>query len=99
MIEDIKRNKWIAIYAFLIMDFIQILIVSLLYLDDANLFVVGINLAQTNPLISAPQQFCNLLNPCRLVRNDLVEYCSDYQKCFKEVLNIIFATIEPQATD
>ncbi len=53
MIEDIKRNKWIAIYAFLIMDFIQILIVSLLYLDDANLFVVGINLSQTNPLISA----------------------------------------------
>jgi len=53
MIEDIKRNKWIAIYAFLIMDFIQILIVSLLYLDDANLFVVGINFAQTNPFISA----------------------------------------------
>ena len=52
MIDDIKRNKWIAIYAFLIMDFIQILLVSLLYLDDTNLFVVGINLSQTNPLVS-----------------------------------------------
>ncbi|MHA1389833.1 MAG: M48 family metalloprotease [Candidatus Thorarchaeota archaeon] len=52
MIEDIKRNKWIAIYAFLIMDFIQILFVSLLYLDDTTLFVVGINFSQTNPLVS-----------------------------------------------
>ena len=52
MIEDITRDKWIAIYAFLIMDFIQILLVSLLYLDDTTLFVVGINLSQTNPLFS-----------------------------------------------
>ena len=53
MIEDIKRNKWIAIYAFLILDFIQILFVSLLYLDESTLFVVGINLTQTDPLLSA----------------------------------------------
>ena len=52
MIDDITRNKWIAIYAFLIMDFIQILLVSLLYLDDTTLFVVGINFSQTNPFIS-----------------------------------------------
>ena len=53
MIDDITRNKWIAIYALLIMDFIQILLVSLLYLDDTTLFVVGINFSQTNPFISA----------------------------------------------
>ncbi|MGY5872527.1 MAG: M48 family metalloprotease [Candidatus Thorarchaeota archaeon] len=53
MIEDIKRDKWIAIYAFLIVDFIQILLVSLLYLDDTTLFVVGINFSKTNPFISA----------------------------------------------
>jgi len=52
MIEDIKRDKWTAIYAFLIMDFIQILFVSLLYLDDTTLYVVGINFSQTNPLVS-----------------------------------------------
>ncbi|MGY5857985.1 MAG: M48 family metalloprotease [Candidatus Thorarchaeota archaeon] len=52
MIKEIERNKWIAIYAFLIMDFIQILLVSLLYLDDTTLFVVGINFSQTNPLVS-----------------------------------------------
>jgi len=52
MIEDITRNKWIAIYAFLIMDFIQILLVSLLYLDDTTLFVVGINFSKGNPLFS-----------------------------------------------
>jgi len=52
MIEDIKRDKWTAIYAFLIMDFIQILFVSLLYLDDTTLYVVGINFSQTNPIVS-----------------------------------------------
>lgn len=53
MIEDIKRNKWNAIYAFLIMDIIQILIVSLLYLDDTTLIVVGINFSQFNLIGSA----------------------------------------------
>ncbi|TFG30550.1 hypothetical protein EU527_14330 [Candidatus Thorarchaeota archaeon] len=53
MIEDVSREKWTAIYAFLVMDVIQIIIVSMLYLDDSNLFVVGINFSQTNPLISA----------------------------------------------
>ncbi len=53
MIEDVSHEKWNAIHAFLIMDLIQILIVSLLYLDDNTLFVVGINFAQTNLLVSA----------------------------------------------
>lgn len=53
MIEEVSRDKWTAIYAFLIMDFIQILIVSILYLDTTTLFVVGINFAQTNTLVSA----------------------------------------------
>ncbi len=52
MIEQVEREKWIAIYAFLIMDFIQILFVSLLYLDDSTIFVVGIDFTRTNPLIS-----------------------------------------------
>jgi len=52
MIEDVKRDKWTAIYAFLIMDFIQILFVSLLYLDDTTLYVVGINFSLTNPFAS-----------------------------------------------
>ncbi len=53
MIEDITRNKWNAIYAFLIIDIIQILIVSILYLDDTTLIVVGINFSQINPIGSA----------------------------------------------
>ncbi|MDH4213861.1 MAG: M48 family metalloprotease [Candidatus Thorarchaeota archaeon] len=52
MIEEVARAKWTAIYAFLIMDFIQIFIVSILYLDTTTLFVVGINFAQTNTLVS-----------------------------------------------
>ncbi len=53
MIEDVSREKWTAIYAFLIMDFIQIFIVSILYLDTTTLFVVGFNFARTNTLVSA----------------------------------------------
>ncbi|MFW9958640.1 MAG: M48 family metalloprotease [Candidatus Odinarchaeota archaeon] len=53
MIEEIAREKWTAIYAFIIMDLIQIFIVSILYLDTTTLFVVGINFAQTNTLVSA----------------------------------------------
>lgn len=52
MIEDVKRNKWVAIYAFLIMDFIQILLVSLMYLDDTTLLVVGIDFSRTDPFVS-----------------------------------------------
>ncbi|MHA1613357.1 MAG: M48 family metalloprotease [Candidatus Thorarchaeota archaeon] len=53
MIEDITRNKWNAIYAFLIMDIIQILLVSILYLDNTSLIVVGINFSMINPIGSA----------------------------------------------
>jgi Zn-dependent protease with chaperone function len=53
MIEDVSREKWIAIYAFLIMDFIQILIVSILYLDNSTLFVVSIDFSRTDTLLSA----------------------------------------------
>jgi Zn-dependent protease with chaperone function len=53
MIEDVSREKWTAIYAFLIMDFVQILLVSILYLDDTKLFVVSIDFSRTDTLVSA----------------------------------------------
>jgi Zn-dependent protease with chaperone function len=53
MIEEVKKQKWLAIYAFLIFDLIQILIVSILYLDESTLFVVGIDFSRTNPIASA----------------------------------------------
>ncbi|MFW9927171.1 MAG: M48 family metallopeptidase [Candidatus Thorarchaeota archaeon] len=52
MVEEVKREKLIAIYAFLIMDFIQILFVSILYLDENTPFVVGIDFSRSNPLVS-----------------------------------------------
>jgi len=53
MIEDVSREKWTAIYAFLIMDVIQIFMVSILYLDNNTLFVVGIDFSRTDTLVSA----------------------------------------------
>ena len=53
MIEDVKREKWMAIYAFLIFDLIQILLVSILYLDESIPFVVGIDFSRTNAIVSA----------------------------------------------
>ncbi|UCH05603.1 MAG: M48 family metalloprotease [Candidatus Thorarchaeota archaeon] len=52
-IEQIKKRKWAAIYLFLILDFVQILFVSILYLDEENLFLVGIDFNRTNPIASA----------------------------------------------
>ncbi|MHA2222600.1 MAG: hypothetical protein ACXAAO_11150, partial [Candidatus Thorarchaeota archaeon] len=52
MVADVKREKILAIYSFLIMDIIQILFVSLLYLDDTALFVVGIDFSRSNPVVS-----------------------------------------------
>jgi Zn-dependent protease with chaperone function len=53
MIEDVAREKWTAIYAFLIMDLVQIFIVSILYLDNNSLFVVSIDFTRTDTLLSA----------------------------------------------
>ncbi|MHA3965090.1 MAG: M48 family metalloprotease [Candidatus Thorarchaeota archaeon SMTZ1-45] len=47
MIEEVNRRKWMALYAFLIMDIVQILMVSVLYV-----FVLGLDFANSNPIIS-----------------------------------------------
>jgi Zn-dependent protease with chaperone function len=52
MIEDVNKEKWTAIYAFLIMDFLQILLVSILTMDETTPLVVGIDLTQSDPLVS-----------------------------------------------
>ncbi|MFW9805567.1 MAG: M48 family metalloprotease [Candidatus Thorarchaeota archaeon] len=51
MIEEINRKKWMAIYSFLIMDFVQILLVSVLYVGHP-VFVLGFDFSHSNPLIS-----------------------------------------------
>ncbi|MHA3964271.1 MAG: M48 family metallopeptidase [Candidatus Thorarchaeota archaeon SMTZ1-45] len=50
MIEEVNKKKWIAIYAFLIMDLIQILFVSIFY--NLPIFVYEEGVANSNPLIS-----------------------------------------------
>jgi len=52
MVDEIKREKYLAIYAFLFMDIIQILFVSILYLDDTTPFVVGIDFSRSHALTS-----------------------------------------------
>jgi Zn-dependent protease with chaperone function len=51
MIEEVNRKKWIAIYAFLIMDVAQILFVSVFYVGIA-IFVLLFDITNFNPLIS-----------------------------------------------
>lgn len=51
MIEEVNRRKWIALYAFLIMDIIQILLVSVLYVGHP-VFVLGFDFANSDPIIS-----------------------------------------------
>ncbi len=52
VIQDIRRRKWLAIYAFIIMDVLQILFVSILNVDELNPFVVGIDLSRSSPIAS-----------------------------------------------
>ncbi len=53
LIEQIKKRKWMAIYLFLILDVVQILLVSILHISEENPFVVGIDLSRTVPITSA----------------------------------------------
>jgi len=51
VIEEVNKKKWMAIYAFLIIDVVQILLVSLLYVGHP-VFVLGFDFANTNPIVS-----------------------------------------------
>ncbi|MHA2147272.1 MAG: M48 family metalloprotease [Candidatus Thorarchaeota archaeon] len=51
MIEEVNRRKWMALYAFLIMDIVQIFLVSVLYVGHP-IFVLGFDFAYSDPLIS-----------------------------------------------
>ena len=89
MVADVKREKLLAIYAFLIVDFIQILFVSLLYLDDTTLFVVGIDFSRSNPLVSVSLFFGIIVMQIIMVygiaaqtlrKDDLVELSPNYDE-------------------
>ena len=51
MIEEVNKRKWMALYAFLIMDVVQILLVSVLYVGHP-IFVLGFDFANSDPIIS-----------------------------------------------
>jgi Zn-dependent protease with chaperone function len=51
-IEEVSRKKWIALLAFLLMDVIQIFLVSMITLDESTIWVVGFDAARRDPLIS-----------------------------------------------
>jgi Zn-dependent protease with chaperone function len=51
-IEDVTKRKWMALYAFLILDIVQIVFVSVLYLDEATPLVVSINFSRFDPFAS-----------------------------------------------
>lgn len=89
MIADIKREKVLAIYAFLIMDFIQILFVSMLYLDETTPLVVGIDFSRSDPIISASLFIGIIVMQLVLVyiiaaqtlrKDDIVELSPNYDK-------------------
>ena len=51
-IEEVTKRKWMALYAFLILDIVQIAFVSVLYLDEANPLVVSIDFSRFDPFTS-----------------------------------------------
>ena len=51
MIELVNRRKWMSVYAFLIMDIVQILLVSLLTFGHP-VFILSFDPTYSNPIIS-----------------------------------------------
>ncbi len=52
IMEEINRKKWMALVAFLLMDFLQILLVSVLTIDETNPFIVGFSPSHSNSVVS-----------------------------------------------
>ncbi|MHA2425888.1 MAG: M48 family metallopeptidase, partial [Candidatus Thorarchaeota archaeon] len=51
-VDEVQRKKWITLLLFLFVDALQILLVSILTLDESNPFIIGFDISQSNPLIS-----------------------------------------------
>ncbi|MHA1216972.1 MAG: M48 family metallopeptidase, partial [Candidatus Thorarchaeota archaeon] len=52
IVERVARDKWTAVIAFLVADFVQIALVSFLTLDSSSLWIVRVDTTQNNVLIS-----------------------------------------------
>ncbi len=52
VVDAAERTKWLSFIAFIVADVIQILFVAILYLDSRTLFVVGIDISRSSPLVS-----------------------------------------------
>jgi len=52
IVERVARDKWTAVIAFLVADFVQIALVSFLTLDSSFLWIVRVDTTQNNVLIS-----------------------------------------------
>lgn len=53
VVKDVEKSKWISLIVFMIINFGQILFVSLIYLDETTIQIVGIDFSKTDPLVSA----------------------------------------------
>ena len=50
--EELGRSKWISLVIFLVFDFLQILFVSLITLNDSTMFIIGYDPSLQNPIVS-----------------------------------------------
>ena len=86
MIEEVNKTKWMALYSFIILDVVQILFVSVLYVP---IFVLGFDFTQSDPVISVSlfggislMQIVMLYISATLMlrQEDLVKLHPDYDK-------------------
>ncbi|MCF2137716.1 MAG: M48 family metalloprotease [Candidatus Thorarchaeota archaeon] len=52
LVTQVEQDKWRALLAFAIVDLLQIVFVSFLYLDTTSLFIVGFDFTRTNTFVS-----------------------------------------------
>lgn len=52
MVEETQRKKWLTLAAFFVLDILQILVVSVLTLDESTPWIIGLDLSRNDPLVS-----------------------------------------------
>ncbi|MFW9954489.1 MAG: M48 family metallopeptidase [Candidatus Thorarchaeota archaeon] len=52
-VDDVAKSKWTSLFLFLILDALQILVVSILTLNEATPWMIGFELSQSNAIVSA----------------------------------------------
>ncbi len=89
--EELGRSKWISLVIFLILDFLQILFVSLITLNDSTMFIIGYDPSLQNPIVSG-----SLLVGIAIAQFILIYYFTNNMLNGEDMVQLFPKFIEPE---